>query len=182
MSAYKLFLDKNNKFQCSLQLEGASLDNAHARLIVDARGKKLLYEGTIKSNGECSIDLNKLNELFKSDDVGTMKLEIIAEDAYFQPWESSCEFDVSKKVVVEVMSPQDTPKKPTISVNIVTEETREMKNIVESVVSQLRTKKISSGNIKKHKPTVTRLIQEKLQAATYTHNLNTLITNVVQQL
>lgn len=182
MSAYKLYLDKNNTFQCSVQLEGASEQNAKARLVVEARGKKLLYEGEVKPNGECLIQLNKLSELFKAEDMGHLKLEVIADDAYFLPWESECTFDLSKKVFVEVASQPEPVKKPAISVNIVTEDTKEMHRIVDAVVKTLGERGVSSTNIKKNKSTVTKLINEQLKTATYTHNLNTLITNVVQKL
>ena len=54
---------------------------------------------------------------------GGMKLEVIADDMYFSPWESEYELKQSKKVTVEVKTPnQDKPKlfesnKPRINVS-----------------------------------------------------------------
>ena len=47
-------------------------------------------------------------------DVGTMELEVIAEDAYFQPYEETFSVVTSKKATVEVLSKK--PSKPKIVV------------------------------------------------------------------
>ena len=49
------------------------------------------------------------------------RLEVIAEDTYFTPWESNFEVQASKKVTVEVKSQEEKP--------IITENTVEVSNI-----------------------------------------------------
>ena len=61
-----------------------------------------MFEGTIDKDGNCKVPIRKLNGLLKEDDSGTMKLEVIAEDTYFLPWESDFEVDTAKKIKVEV--------------------------------------------------------------------------------
>ena len=46
--------------------------------------------------------------LLGEDDTGKMKLEVIAEDTYFLPWESDFVVDTNKKIKVEVKSQEET--------------------------------------------------------------------------
>ena len=100
--SYKLFTDKQEIFECNIYLEGASLTQATSRIIVETKDLKLMFEGTIDKDGNCKVPIKKLNGLLKEDDSGTMKLEVIAEDTYFNPWESDFEVDTAKKIKVEV--------------------------------------------------------------------------------
>ena len=87
---YTLYSDKQNIFECDIQLEGASLSQAYARLIIESDDINVMYNGTITSDGNCRITMPKLKGLVKEG--GTLKLEIIADDMYFNPWES--EYDL----------------------------------------------------------------------------------------
>ena len=40
---YKLFTDKKENFECKIELEGASLDDAVARLVVESKKLNLLF-------------------------------------------------------------------------------------------------------------------------------------------
>ena len=106
--SYKLYTDKQEIFECKISLEGASLTKATSRIIVDTDNLKLMFEGTIDKNGNCKVPIKKLRGLIDEDSKGTMKLEVIAEDTYFNPWESDFEVDTSKKIKVEVKQ-QDKP-------------------------------------------------------------------------
>ncbi len=44
---YKLFTDKPEVFECNIKLEGASLKNSQARLIIESEDVNLMFEGTI---------------------------------------------------------------------------------------------------------------------------------------
>ena len=100
--SYKLYTDKKEIFECKITLEGASLKDATSRIVVNTPDLKLMFEGTIDNNGNCKIPIRKLRGLFSENDKGTMKLEVIAEDTYFLPWESDFIVDTSKKIKVEV--------------------------------------------------------------------------------
>lgn len=99
---YTLYSDKNNIFECDIQLEGASLSQAFARVIVESNNLNLVFNGNINNDGNCRIEMPKLNMLKEG---GEMKLEVIADDMYFNPWNSDFELKKSKNITVEVKQP-----------------------------------------------------------------------------
>tara|TARA_R110000744_G_scaffold3186_1_gene12439 strand:- start:691 stop:1251 length:561 start_codon:yes stop_codon:yes gene_type:complete len=113
---YKLFTDKNELFECSISLQGASLKESKARLVVETSDYSLLFNGTISNSGKCEIPIKKLKGLIDEDTTGNIRLEVIAEDTFFTPWESDFEVDVSKKVTVEVKT--QTTKKPILEAKV----------------------------------------------------------------
>jgi len=119
---YTLYSDKKNIFECDIQLEGASLSQAFARVIIEGDGLNLVFNGTITKDGYCKIEMPKLNVMEGN---GNMKLEVIADDMYFNPWDSDYELKKSKSIKVEVRQPtQDviTETKAKVKVNVVNEQ------------------------------------------------------------
>ncbi len=106
---YKLFTDKNELFECNISLEGASLKKSKARLVVETQDYSLLFNGNISSNGKCEIPIKKLKGLIDENTSGNIRLEVIAEDTFFTPWESNFEVETSKKIQVEVKSQETKP-------------------------------------------------------------------------
>ena len=100
--SYKLYTDKQEMFECKIHLEGASLTKATSRILVETQDLKLMFEGKIDKDGNCKVPIKKLRGLVSENDKGTMKLEVIAEDTYFEPWKSDFIIDTSKKIEVEV--------------------------------------------------------------------------------
>ena len=113
---YKLFTDKSELFECNISLQGASLKKSKARLVVETSDYSLLFNGEINSNGKCEIPIRKLKGLIDESTTGNIRLEVIAEDTFFTPWESDFEVDASKKVTVEVKS--QTAKKPIVETKV----------------------------------------------------------------
>ena len=113
---YKLFTDKSELFECDIKLEGASLSKSSARLVVETSDYSLLFKGDINSSGKCEIPIRKLKGLIDENTTGNIRLEVIAEDTFFTPWESDFEVDASKKVTVEVKS--QTTKKPIVETKV----------------------------------------------------------------
>ncbi len=113
---YKLFTDKSELFECDIKLEGASLSKSRARLVVETSDYSLLFNGSISSGGKCEIPIRKLKGLIDENTSGNIRLEVVAEDTLFTPWESDFEVDASKKVTVEVKS--QTTKKPIIEAKV----------------------------------------------------------------
>ena len=113
---YKLFTDKSELFECDIKLEGASLSKSKARLVVETSAYSLLFNGNISSKGKCEIPIRKLKGLIDENTTGNIRLEVIAEDTYFTPWESDFEVDASKKVTVEVKS--QSSKKPILETKV----------------------------------------------------------------
>ena len=106
---YKLFTDKAETFECDIKIEGASLTNSKARLVIETKDYSLLFNGKINSSGKCTIPVKKLKGLIDESSKGDIRLEVIAEDTYFTPWESKFEIEASKKVTVEVKSQNTKP-------------------------------------------------------------------------
>jgi len=134
---YPLYSDKPNLFECQLQLEGCSLNEASARLVIESDQNSLIFNGQIDNNGTCLIPVKKLKGLVSES--GEIKLEVIADDMYFNPWESDYELLQSKKVTVEVKTPtrKDTIMeniKPKIKVNFKKEQPK--KRVTKKVVSE----------------------------------------------
>ena len=139
---YTLYSDKKNIFECDIQLEGASLSQAFARVIIEGDDLNLIFNGTINNDGYCKIEMPKLNVMEGN---GNMKLEVIADDMYFNPWDSSYELKKSKSVKVEVRQPtQDviTETKAKVKVNVVNEQ-KEVKPPTKRVVKTKKTIKES---------------------------------------
>ena len=113
---YKLFTDKAELFECSISLQGASLKESRARLVVETPDYSLLFKGNISKSGKCEIPIKKLKGLIDEDTTGNIRLEVIAEDTFFTPWESDFEVETSKKVTVEVKT--QTTKKPIVEAKV----------------------------------------------------------------
>ena len=139
---YTLYSDKKNIFECDIQLEGASLSQAFARVIIEGDDLNLVFNGTITKEGNCKIEMPKLKILEGS---GNMKLEVIADDMYFNPWESDYELKKSKSITVEVKQPTKdviTERKAKVKVNVVKEH-KEVKKPTKRVVKTKNTIKES---------------------------------------
>ena len=135
---YKLFTDKSELFECDIKLEGASLSKSKARLVVETSDYSLLFNGEISSKGKCEIPIRKLKGLIDENTTGNIRLEVIAEDTFFTPWESDFEVETSKKVTVEVKS--QTTKKPImetkVKVNVTTSEKNHVVNLFKLLIKE----------------------------------------------
>jgi hypothetical protein len=96
------FRDKPDVFSCSIKIEGASLANSKARLILGFQEKSFLFEGTISPEGLVSVNLPKLLDITESE--GTAKLEVIADSTFFEPWTAPFSLKNQKSIVVSEIS------------------------------------------------------------------------------
>ena len=133
---YKLFTDKTELFECSISLQGASLKKSKARLVVETPDYSLLFNGTISKGGKCEIPIKKLKGLIDEDTSGNIRLEVIAEDTFFTPWESDFEVETSRKVTVEVKS--QTVKKPIVEAKVTVKENNISVSEKEHVINLLK--------------------------------------------
>ena len=148
--SYKLYTDKQEIFECKIHLEGASLTKANSRIIVETQDLKLMFEGTIDKDGNCKVPIKKLRGLLGEDDKGTMKLEVIAEDTYFLPWESDFTIDTEKKIKVEVKQ-QDKPLVESSKPKMVVKEVKHSFNEVDNIVDVLHKRGVGVDKIYKSK-------------------------------
>ena len=162
--SYKLYTDKQEIFECNIYLEGASLTKATSRIIVETQDLKLMFEGTIDKDGNCKVPIKKLRGLLDENDEGTIKLEVIAEDTYFNPWESDFQVDTAKKIKVEVKGQGSSKSKtnhsdwgnyhkPRMIVQEVKQSKKPKKSInpVDKIVNEFHQKGISVEKIYKSK-------------------------------
>ena len=182
---YKLFVDRSEIFECKITLEGASLKDATSRIVVNTPDLKLMFEGTIDNQGNCKIPIRKLRGLLGENDKGTMRLEVIAEDTYFEPWNSDFIIDTSKKINVEVKGQENTKsetivesKKPKMVVTKV----KHPFNPVDKVVNILHKQGVGVSTIYESKKTMIPMLKKYSTKAGYKRGAKNFIKEVIQKL
>jgi len=106
---YTLYTDQSELFEATISITGASLTDTKCRLVIESDVVNLMFTGKIDSDGACSIPIKALAKYFPEGKQGTMRLEVIAENTYFVPWESEYTVKTHKKVTVEVKSRSEIP-------------------------------------------------------------------------
>ena len=168
---YKLFTDKTEIFECKIQLEGASIKNSQARLLIESENLSLVFKGEISSDGKCKIPIKKLKGLLDENTQGNVKLEVIAEDTYFTPWESKFTVETFRKITVEVKSQETsatiiTESKPKVTIDEVPytqpKPIQENKHILK-IIGLLKKENIYLNNISNNKVKLNNLIEAYLK-------------------
>ncbi len=156
---YTFYTDKQEVFECKLDLEGAKLSDSKVRLVLESSNYNLLFYGKINENGKCEIPVKKLKSLLSETDTGKVKLEVIAEDTFFEPWNDSYNVKTSKRVAVEVVSKETkntiTEKKVTATVDKV--ESTRINEKLEKFLLVLEKKNITLSNLQQHTKTLQKL-------------------------
>ena len=179
--SYKLYTDKQEIFECNIFLEGASLTQATSRIIVETQDLKLMFEGTIDKDGNCKVPIKKLRGLVNEDTKGTMKLEVIAEDTYFNPWESDFEVDTAKKIKVEVKQ-QSKPLVKSSKPKMVVKEVKHPFDPVDKVVNALHKKGVGVSTIYESKKEMIPMLKEYSTKTGYKQGAKKFIKEVIQKL
>ena len=179
--SYKLYTDKQEIFECNIYLEGASLTQATSRIIVETQDLKLMFEGTIDTDGNCKVPIKKLRGLVSEDTKGTMKLEVIAEDTYFIPWESDFEVDTAKKIKVEVKQ-QSKPLVKSSKPKMIVKEVKHPFDPVEKVVNILHKQGVGVSTIYESKKTMIPMLKKYSTKAGYKQGAKNFIKEVIQKL
>lgn len=147
--SYKLYTDKPNKFSCNIQVDGTSLSNSKVRLVVESEDMNYMFHGTIYENGVCEVTIPKTKNFLPENKRGLMKLEVVADDVFFEPWTSEFIVETNKKVAVVVQEQEEV--KPTVKVQMISQP-EVKKPIVE--------KKVTAS------PVVERVVSKKPEAKT----------------
>ena len=168
----KLYTDKSEIFECNVSLEGVDIKDSKIRAILKFDDKNLMIEGKIKSGGKGEIIFPKLKGLTEEGQKGTMELEVIADDAYFQPYEENFEVKVSKKAIVEVIGKKE--KKPKIIIEKVTPESELMRMLKENGI----TKKMLVKNKSRFSPVLHNYYKE----ANVKEGFNVFLSKVLKKL
>ena len=179
--SYKLYTDKQEIFECKIYLEGASLTQATSRIIVETKDLKLMFEGTIDKDGNCKVPIKKLRGLVSEDTKGTMKLEVIAEDTYFLPWESDFEVDTAKKIKVEVKQ-QSKPLLKSSKPKMIVKEVKHPFDPVEKVVNILHKQGVGVSTIYESKKTMIPMLKKYSTKTGYKKGPKNFIKEVIRKL
>lgn len=158
---YILNNDKQEDFKCNLALEGASLDDSSARILLEIGDTILMFKGSVNENGTCSIPIKNLKKIFPNEISGKMKLEVIAEDTFFSPWEDDVTIKPSKSVTVEAVSIKKEPEKPKMVVEVAKREKKpDIDELCENLKKQGFTKEVILKDVKKSIPILGKVIHE----------------------
>jgi hypothetical protein len=108
---YNLYTDKPNKFNCNIDVEGTSLSKSKVRLVIETDEMSYMFNGSIENTGICEVNIPKTKNFLPEGTKGNIRLEVIADDVYFEPWTSDFNVKTSKKVnVVVAEQVEDKPK------------------------------------------------------------------------
>ena len=168
----KLYTDKTELFECNVALEGAAISDSKLRAVLKFDDKNLMVEGTIDSNGKGNILLPKLKNISKDGEAGLMQLEVIAEDAYFQPYEETFKVVSSKKAKVEVLS--KTTSQPKIVVEKVMPET--------PLIEMFKENKITRKMLIKNKSRFSKVLHNYYKEANIQEGFNEFLSKVIKRL
>jgi len=144
--SYRLYTDKANKFSCTIQVDGASLATSKVRLVVESDGINYMFDGKIYEGGNCEVTIPKTKNFLSEESKGNMRLEVIADDVYFEPWSSNYIVETTKKVNVVVQ--EQAENKPKMTVKVAEQEVK--KPIVKETKKPVQTK------MKEHLSTVSK--------------------------
>lgn len=108
---YKLYRDRDETFECKVNVEGATLSNSTSRLILESDAWNIVFIGKIYKDGRCIIPLKRMT-ILPEGTIGKARLEIIIDDTIFVPWEDAFVVEGLKKVSIEILP------KSKVSVNL----------------------------------------------------------------
>jgi hypothetical protein len=93
---------------------------------------------------------------------GTMKLEVIAEDTFFSPWEDQFSVNASKRVTVEVLSnDQKTIKESKVKVKVDYKKAEKVETTPEVIKEETPVVEKKTNLLEKHSTVVTKLLEKK---------------------
>lgn len=188
---YTLYTDKSEDFKCNIGVEGANISNTYARLVLENKNLNLLFEGKVNKDGSCVIPIKQLKNILPEGLEGKMKLEVIADDTYFSPWEDDFIIKVNKKVTVEVKN--DTSKqnikehKVNVQVTGINKQERIKRNVVakpklshSQVMSEILHKKgINLNNFSKHVNTAIPLIETYIKKYNVKDSVDNMLNEII---
>jgi len=155
---YTLYVDKTEDFKCNIGVEGANIKDTQARLILESKDMNLLYEGTVSSDGSCTIPVKKLKNILEEGTTGKMKLEVIAEDTFFSPWEDNFTVKAKKQVKVEVIG-SDKPMVKETKINVTVNKPKAKPSHGKIIAQLLEKKNITPLNFKTKSNEISVLIE-----------------------
>ena len=147
---YIITLDTAKNFECTVKIQGASLNKSKVNLVIESNDMDIRCRGTITEKGKVSIPVKKLKGILEENSKGKMYLEVIAEDSYFTPYKTDYITELSKKVNLKE-NVKITEVNQTVIADVTT-------NHPENIINILKENNVDIFNIS-HKSKSTQLIQ-----------------------
>lgn len=166
--SYKIYLDKEETFECEASIKNASYKNSSARLIIESEDVNLVFFGNVDKN-TITVPIKSLKKYFTESDTAKIKLEVIVENQLVTPWESEVQFDNYNKV--EIKEIKNIKQSPLVEIKlkeeqkeVVVEKSQSVENAKQNLLRNLNEeiKKIKS-NGKLNKEAKKELIKNLLQ-------------------
>ena len=190
---YTLYTDKSEDFKCNIGVEGADITNTHARLVLENSTMNILFEGKVGKNGECVIPIKKLKHILPEGVEGKLKLEVIADDTYFSPWEDNFIVKVNKRVTVEVANDTrknkieenkiniqvtgiNSPKKQTPKKTVKVERKKTHSDIMAEILDK---KGVTLSNFSKHVHTIQPLVERYIKRYNVNQSADSLLNEII---
>jgi hypothetical protein len=180
MMSYVLYLDKNENFECTVDVTNASLKGSMVRLVAESENLNVMFTGKIE-NGKASIPIKRLKGILGENTSGKLRLEVIVDDMFFSPWESDFIVEQHTSVKVQVTE-QKVSSKP--SVNVKVSQPKSIKDsIAAEIAAVLSEQNITQQNIGKHRNRVSNTINSYFEKhSEYNQYKPNIISEVVRKL
>jgi len=188
---YTLYTDKGEDFKCNIGVEGAKISDTQARLVLKNDNLNLLFEGKVSSDGTCTIPIKKLKNVLEEGTTGEIKLEVIAEDTYFTPWEDEFEVKTNKKVTVEVANDTTKASIKETKININVDVPQKVKKTPSKttkknhgkILSELLSKNgVTISNLKENTLKINNLVGKYVKKFDVKEDPSTLINQIIENL
>lgn len=154
MDHVTFYRDSTDIFKCEVSVEGAALSESKVRLVLDFdNGQTYMFKGSINGDGICEISVPKLKEEDGSGGVAT--LEVIAENAFFEPWVGNFGINSKKAVRVEGVKVNTDSEKRVIVSNVNSDKpVSNDHRIVETILKTYKPSKRLLAELNDYEPTL----------------------------
>jgi hypothetical protein len=158
--SYKIYLDKDEIFECEANIKNASYKDSSARIIIESKDVNLVFYGQVDRD-TITVPIKSLKKFFKEEDNANIKLEVIVESTIVTPWESELEFDSYNKV--EIKEIKNVRHKPIIEVKLKKEEKSELVNTPKPEKQTIVNEKVETNNPENLKADLLKYINEEIK-------------------
>ena len=157
MSNVVFYKDTKDNFECDIKVEGTSLSQSKARLVLKFSDRAYLFEGSISKDGHVKVEVPPLTDY--RDESGTATLEVIAESTFFEAWTSPFELKNKKEIRVQEVSISSSTNK------VVVENVSAQNNLIKEVEPK-RNGNIYNENVSKKNMTFVKEVFDGYQSLT----------------
>jgi hypothetical protein len=137
-------------------------------------------DGTTRSTGQAVIQFPKLKNIADAGETGNMVLEIIADDAYFQPYSESFTVDTAKKATVEVIKKEEV--KPKVVIEKTTPTVVKKKSSLFDIISLFEQRGITKKEVYSNKDRFSKVLYTYYQQANINESYADYLKKIISRL